>query len=339
MENTSSRYNRLINLAGVGAEGWQKLAGARIALVGCGTLGGIYALNLVRLGIERLILIDRDIVEEHNLSTQVLFEEEDVRQILPKAHAAQRHLRKISAQCQISAHAAELTPENIAAMLPDADLIIDATDNFETRFLINDFALEQGIPWVYTAVVGFTGLTMAMIPGHTACLRCLLDEPPLPGSLPTCETSGVWPPAAQSIAAVGLTAGIQHLLGREPAGELSELDFDNMIWRRIRVAPKPDCPACVRRDFAYLQGRMGTQATRLCGRDMVHLSPSRGLHLDLPSLAKQLRSVFQIQLTEYLLHLKSPEAEIYLFPDGRALVKGVTEVARARAIFNRFISV
>lgn len=334
----NDRYARLIRLSGVGKEGLEKLSQAKIALVGCGTLGGAYALNLVRMGVGLLRLIDRDIVEEHSLSAQILFDEEDVRQVLPKAVAAQRHLAGVNSNVKIEAHASELTHRTAHQLLGGVDLILDATDNFETRFLINDAALKLGIPWIYTGTVGFTGLSMAIVPEKTACMRCLMDSPPEAGILPTCETAGVWGPAAQAIVAAALSEALRVLLGRRPEWNLGEMDFESGRWRKIKVARRSDCPACVKKDFAYLEGRIGSKATRLCGRDMVHLSPERETNVDLSALAERLSRSFKVKLSDYLLQLTVPEAEISIFPDGRSFVKGVSDPARARAIFNRYIS-
>lgn len=332
------RYARLQRLPGLEPAELDRLSRSRVALVGCGTLGGIYAQNLARLGIASLRLIDRDVVEEHNLASQLLFDEEDAAQAWPKAQAAQKHLEKVNSSLRLEPCCADLSAATAADLLGGVDLIIDATDNFEARYLINDLAVKLGIPWIYTAVVGFAGLTMTVLPGRSACLRCLLDEAPPAGSLPTCETAGVWPPAAQSVAAVGLTNALRLLTGQEVSRALVELDLQAGSRREISIPRRADCPACARGQFDWLEGRAGSQAVRLCGRDMVHLSPQAPLQLDLPVLARSLEGVLQVRLTEYLLHLKSPEAEVYLFPDGRALVKGVTDPARARALYNRFVT-
>lgn len=335
---STERYARIIRLSDIGESGFKKLSRARVVLVGCGTLGGAYAVNLVRMGIGHLRLIDRDIVEEHNLSTQILFDEEDVRGVLPKAIAAQKRLESLNSDCEIEAHPSELTSDNAEKLLQGIDLILDGTDNFETRFLINDTSVKFNIPWIYTGMVGYTGLTMAVIPGRTACLRCLMESPPEAGKLPTCETVGVWAAAAQAVVAVALTEALKLLTGQKTSYGLSELDFESGTWRKLQVQRRSDCPACGRDDFAFLEGRIGSQATRLCGRDMVHLSPQRELALDLSALAEQLESSFDVAVSSDLLRLRVPEAEIYLFPDGRAFVKGTSDPGRARAIYNRYIS-
>ncbi|MFH1862736.1 MAG: ThiF family adenylyltransferase [bacterium] len=333
-----NRYTRIARLSEIGAAGLEKLSQAKVALVGCGTLGGAYALHLVRLGVAALRLIDRDIVEVHNLPTQFLFDEADCKQVLPKAIAAQQHLQVINSRCLVEALPVELRFDNAEQLLSGVDVILDGTDNFETRFLINEVAVKNGIPWVYTGVVGFTGLVMAIVPQQTACLNCLLDEPPAAGALPTCETMGVWAPAAHSVAALGLTKALRILLGQPLEASLTELDLDAERWRKVIVKRKPECRTCGKADFIYLNGKRGFKAMKLCGRDMVHLSPEKEMNLNLPQLAKRFESNFSIQLSEYLLHLKVPEAEISIFPDGRALIKGISDPVLARSIFNRYIS-
>lgn len=335
---TISRNARLIRLSGVGDGKFRKLGRARIALVGLGTLGGAYAINLARMGVGYLRLIDRDIVEEHNLSTQILFDEEDVRRVRPKAVAAKVRLQSLNSKMELEAHSSELDPSNATRLLEGIDLILDATDNFEARFLLNDVSLKFKIPWIYTGMVGYSGTVMAVIPGRTACLRCLMADPPEAGQLPTCETIGVWAPGAQAVVAVGLTEVLRLLTGRKPTFGLSELDFQSGSWRKLQVKRKEDCPACGRQEFAFLDGKAGSRTARLCGRDMVHLSPRRNVSVNLSALADQLGSSFEVALTEDLMRLRVPEADIYLFPDGRALVKGTSDPSRARAIYNRYIS-
>ncbi len=331
------RYSRLVHLAGFGAEGLSRISAARVTLLGCGTLGCIYALNLVRMGIAELTIIDRDIVEEPNLASQVLFDEEDARQMLPKAVAAKLHLERTNSNCRIHAVVRDFHPGNAEELLQGSDLICDATDNFDARFLLNDVAVQRGIPWIYTAVLGYSGLMKAILPGKTACLRCFLDEPPPAGSLPTCETDGVWLAAAQSIVALGCSEALRILLGQNADGSLFEVDHTKMAQRRLEVALRPDCPTCQRREFSFLQKKSGLQADKQCGRDMVHLSPQRTTKLDLELLREKLKDNFECKLTDYLLHLKGAEIEIYLFADGRAFIKGVSDPSRARSLYHRFI--
>lgn len=335
---TTRRYTRLVRLAGIGEEGLAELKKAKVVLIGCGTLGGAYALNLARLNLGVLRLIDRDIVEEHNLSTQLLFTEEDLQGLLPKALVAQKRLAVINSELNIEACSSDVTPSTAENLLSDADLIVDATDNFETRFLINDVAVKHTIPWIYTGVVGYSGAVMAILPGHSACLRCLMESTPDTSELPTCETVGVWLAAAQAVAAVGLTHGLKILTGTKPDLSLSELDFVSGRWTKLEVKRKSDCTACGRNDFEYLDGRIKSQATRLCGRDTVYLVPERTVNLDLFEIANRFKSIQDVAASENLLRLKVTEAEIYLFPDGRAFIKGVSDPTRARAIFNRYIS-
>jgi adenylyltransferase/sulfurtransferase len=331
------RYSRLVHLPGFGLEGLSRMSSARVVLLGCGTLGCIYALNLVRMGVAQLTIIDRDIVEESNLASQILFDEEDARQILPKAVAAQRHLEKMNSNCRIQAFVRDFHPGNAEELLSGADLICDATDNFDARFLLNDIAVKRSIPWIYTAVVGYTGLMKAVLPGKNACLRCFLDDPPAPGSLPTCETDGVWLAAAQSIVSLGCSEVLRILLGKEVDGGLFEVDHGKMVQRRLEVARRSDCPTCQQREFDFLQKKRDLQADKQCGRDMVHLSPQRGTNLNLSALREKLKDSFECKLTDYLLHLKSAELEIYLFADGRAFIKGVADPGRARSLYHRYV--
>jgi adenylyltransferase/sulfurtransferase len=334
----SERYARIIRLPMVGDKGFKKLRSAKIALVGCGTLGGAYAINLARLGVGYLRLVDRDVVEEHNLSTQILYNENDLKSLHPKAVAAKQHLEAISSQGRFEARAADLTSFNAEELLSDVDLIIDATDNFEARFLVNDTAVKLGIPWIYTGVVGFSGVCMAVVPGKTPCLECVLEKAPGIGELPTCETTGVWASAAQAIVAVGLTESLRLFTGKRPGFGLSEIDFETGRWTKIYPERRVDCPACVKKEFSYLTGRATAGAARLCGRNMVHLSPDKTQQLNLPDLAKKLSFKFDVKASSDLLYMETPEAEIYLFPDGRAFVKGVEDLARARSLFNRYIT-
>ena len=331
------RYSRIVRLPDIGEANFERISQARVALVGCGTLGGVLGINLVRLGVGSLRLIDRDIAEDHNLSAQIFFDEEDVRQILPKAIAAQRHLEAINSACRIEARVNDLTGNSAESLLGGVDLILDGTDNFEARFIINDAALKLGIPWIYCGAVGYGGTTLAVVPGKTACLRCLMDSPPDSIEEPTCETAGVWPPAAQSAAAVALTEASRILTGRAPSGKLWELDFEALQWRGIPAPRRKDCPACVRGEFSHLRGDLGLQAVKMCGRDMVHLHPAQARPVDLIALAKRLKPFGEISMNEFLLRLRTPEAEIFLFGDGRAFVKGVSDPARARALFHRYI--
>jgi len=334
---TGQRYSRIVRLPDMGAANFERISRARVALVGCGALGGALGLNLARLGVGSLRLIDRDIVEEHNLCTQHFFDEEDVRQILPKAIAAQHHLKAINSSCRIEARMEDLTGQNAEGLLGDVDLILDGTDNFEARFIINDAAIKMGIPWIYCGAVSYGGTTLAIMPGKTACLRCLMDSPPDSTKEPTCETAGVWPPAAHSAAAVALTEAARILTGRAPSGKLWELDFETLQWRGIPAPRRPDCPACARGEFSHLGGDLGLQAVKMCGRDMVHLHPAQARPMDLTALAQRLQSSGEIRINEFLLSLRTPEAEFILFSDGRAFVKGITDPTRARALFHRYI--
>jgi molybdopterin/thiamine biosynthesis adenylyltransferase len=336
---SANRHVRIIRLPGIGHNGFEKLQKAAVALVGCGTLGSVYAENLVRLGIGHLKLNDRDVVEEHNLCTQFLYDEADLRNTVPKAIAAKMRLQKINSKCAVTAQPFELCPENAVKLLSEVDVIIDATDNFETRFLINDTSVKLGIPWIYTGVVGFTGLCMAIVPGETACLRCFMEAPPPAGSLPTCETAGVWPAAAQVIASIGLTETLRLLTGDKTQFGLSEIDLQSGHWKRLYPERKRDCSTCSGKKLNYLEGKAVSEAAKLCGRDMVHIQPERELSLNLAEIARRFPQDLEVKVSDELLHLTVEKAEIFLFRDGRALVKGISDVSLARNIYQRYICV
>ncbi|MBU0519473.1 ThiF family adenylyltransferase [bacterium] len=332
-----NRYARLQQLTDIGEAGLRKLHNARIALVGCGTLGSLYAINLTRMGIGYLRLIDRDIVEPHNLGTQFLYNEFDAAKTRPKALAAKQHLEPMNADCHIEAVATSISAKTAPKYLYDVDLIVDATDNFDTRFIINDLAVRENLPWLYTGVVGYFGVTTLIKPQETACLHCLISDPPSSGELPTCETEGVWPPAAQTITAFGLKELTNFLVSATVSGVLHTIDFQADRWTHVQGKRQQNCPTCVQRDFKFIDGKNGYSATSLCGREMVHILPDQEKAVDLPEIAKRLSHSFKVMQTEDLLRVKIPEGEIYLFADGRALIKGVNDVERARSLYDRYI--
>ena len=332
-----NRYARLQRLKNIGEAGLRKLQSARIALVGCGALGSVYAINLTRMGIGYLRLIDRDIVEPHNLGTQFLYDESDAEQTAPKVLAAKRHLEALNSACRIDAVATSISARSAPQYLRGVDLIVDATDNFDTRYIINDLAVREQLPWLYTGVVGYLGVTMLIKPEATACLRCLLAEPPSSGELPTCETEGVWPPAAQAITAVGLQELSNFLISATVSGVLHSLDFQTGRWTQVQVKRQDHCPTCIQKDYRFLEGHNGYSATSLCGREMVHILPDREREVDLAEIAQRLSDSLKVMQTEDLLRVTIPEGEIYLFADGRALIKGVNNVERARSLYDRYI--
>ena len=340
------KYSRQILFAGIGEAGQEKLLRASAVLVGCGALGTVVANLLVRAGVGRLRIIDRDFVEPSNLQRQTLFDEADARDALPKAIAAERRLRAINSGVEIEGIVADLTPKNIAELLSGFALILDGTDNFETRLLVNDAAISLGMPWIYAAAVGSYGVTMTIRPGQTACLACLLEggnESAAIGSAygieATCDTVGVLGGAAGAIASIEATEAIKLLAGKPEAlhGRLVSCDVWTGKFQSIRVARNPECRACARREFTFLDGVAQPHIT-MCGRDSVQIH-ERGRRLDLGDLGRRLAiaAADDVRSNDFLLRCRIPPYELTVFADGRAIVKGTQDPAVARSLYARYI--
>ena len=331
------RYSRQILFAGLGEEGQERLLRAHAAIVGCGALGSFQAAALARAGVGRLTIIDRDYVEPSNLQRQWLFEESDAAEALPKAVAAERRLARINSWVQARGVVADLTPANVEELVGEAQVILDGTDNFETRYLINDFALSRGIPWIYGAAVGSYGLTMPVIPGRTACLRCVYPDPPA-GAQPTCETAGVLNSITAVIAALQTADALKILAGRTDAvrARLTTADVWEGGVRQIeQPSPDPNCPACGARDFVHLEGRRRAPGS-LCGRNAVQ-SHERARPLDLVQLKAALAPLGEVRANEFALRFVTGPYEMTIFPDGRAIIKGTTDIGLARSLYARFV--
>jgi len=336
------RYSRQIRFQPLGHDGQARLAAGRVAIVGCGALGSVVAMALARAGVGALRLIDRDLPEASNLPRQVLFDEADVAEGLPKTVAAKRHLARINSACEIDAVVADLTATNCAVLLADVDLIVDGTDNFEARFLINEFACKTGLPWVHGGAIGAEGRVMTVVPGRSACLRCLVPEPPAPGALPTCETAGIIGPAALVVGAVESAEAIKLLSGAEAGlgNRLLVCDLWNGVWRTIDLEPlaAQGCPTCRHGDFPWLEGRLAGRAAVLCGRDAVQVAPSAAGGIDLGVLASRLAGCAPVKANAWLVRAEvEPGIQLSVFADGRALVSGTREESKARAIVARYV--
>ncbi len=331
------RYSRQIRFAPLGEEGQRKLAAARVAIVGVGALGTFQAGALARAGVGYLRLIDRDIVELSNLQRQWLFEETDAREQEPKAAAAAAHLALVNSTIHVEAHNADLDPRNVEDLLDGVDLILDATDNFATRFLINDYAVERGLPWIYGAAVGSYGLAFAVLPGFGPCLRCVYPEPPA-GAQPTCETAGVLNTITSMVAAWQVSLATRWLVegNSEALLRVMRLDTWELNARQSMFPPDPVCPCCVQKQFDYLDGRARAPIS-LCGRNAVQIHDRRG-NLDLGQLEKQLAGLGETRRNEFALRFTpSAEIEFTVFPDGRAIIKGTQDVALARTLYARYL--
>jgi molybdopterin/thiamine biosynthesis adenylyltransferase len=340
MTYDSERYARQILFAGIGQAGQAKLARARVVLVGCGADGSVMADRLVRAGVGRLTVIDRDFVELNNLQRQVLFDEADAAARLPKAVAAERKLAGINSTVTVRGVITDLNPENAEELLGDADLVMDGTDNFATRYLINDVCVKHRIPWVYCGVVASYGMTMTILPHQTPCLRCVFPEAPVPGSTPTCDTVGIVNPIVSVVAGIAAAEGIKYLVG---TGAVNRGIIYVDVWHNTYDVlesgdPRPDCPTCGQGRFEYLEAS-SIQASSLCGRNAVQIRLSQPL-LGLASLAERLRaSGLLVTENAYLIHFQAEGYEITLFHDGRAIIKGTDDPATARSLCARYIGV
>lgn len=329
------RYSRQILFSGIGAEGQKRLSAASVAIVGCGALGSFHAGALARAGVGRLRLIDRDYVEFSNLQRQWLYDESDAQQGLPKAAAAAAQIAKINSGVQCDVQISDLTPTNVEDLLGEVDLILDGTDNFETRYLINDYAVSRGVPWVYGAAVGSYGLVMPVIPGQTACLRCVYPAPPS-GDQPTCETAGVLNTITSVIASLQVSLAYRLLLGESVSAELTTIDLWTGRIRQIAAPDRdPECPCCARRQFDSLEGHHRAPIS-LCGRNAVQIHERRR-PLDLQALAAKLAPLGDIRSNDFAVRFFSGSYEMTFFPDGRAIIKGTTDPGLARSLYARYV--
>lgn len=329
-------------LPGVGDAGQARLRKASVAVVGCGALGCTIADLLTRAGVGSITLIDRDIVEWSNLQRQSLFDERDAREGLPKVVAAQRRLHAVNGEVSIDPRCADLHSGTIDDLLAGARAIFDGTDNFPTRYLLNDFAVRDSVPLFYGGVVGWRGMAMAILPGIGPCLRCAFDEPPPLGSAPTCDTAGVAGAAVAIVASVQVAEGLKVLLGHEARANPTLLDFDlfENTRRRLTFAPRPDCPCCVHRRFDYALAPPEIGAA-LCGQNAVHLPGAAPC--DLARAAETLRATCDVRLLPFMLRATPNEStfgdplDFTLFSDGRMIVRGTTNIEAARAIRARYL--
>jgi adenylyltransferase/sulfurtransferase len=333
------RYSRQILFRGIGAEGQRRLAAARVAIVGCGATGSALAGLLGRAGVGTLRIIDRDYVETSNLQRQSLFDEQDAAESLPKAIAAARKIASFNSQVVADPKAEDLVPSNIEALLEGIELILDGTDNFETRYLINDYAVKHSLPWIYSAAVGSYGLTLNVLPGKTACLACIFPDSPR-GMVETCETSGILNSAVNLVASIAATEALKLLVGGADAPQLRQTLVSFDVWTNEHAEidaakPRTGCRACGERDFIHLAGE-GRPHITLCGRNSVQIH-ERQRPIDFAEMESRLQPHGVVRSNEFVLKFWREPYEITLFPDGRAIIKGTSDTAVARSLYARFV--
>ncbi len=334
------RYSRQILFPGIGAEGQRRLLAARALVVGCGALGSAQVEALARAGVGSLRVVDRDFVEESNLQRQTLFTERDARERLPKAAAAARRVAEINSDVSVEAEVLDVNNSNVERLIDGCDVVVDGTDNFATRYLVNDACVKRGVPWVYGAAVGSYGVTLTVRPRVTPCLRCVFEEEPAAASAPTCDTAGVIMPIISVVAAVQVSEVLKLLTGRvgDLHGALMGFDVWRNEWRRIKLGPPaPDCPVCALGRYETLAAEAGDFAAVLCGRDAVQISPRRAAQIDLSSLAERLRAAGEVKVNDYLVRLSVGAHELTIFRDARAIIRGTDDPVVARTLYARYV--
>jgi molybdopterin/thiamine biosynthesis adenylyltransferase len=341
MRANLDRYVRQIRYPRLGEEGQRRMTESRALVCGCGALGSMLATTLVRAGVGSVRIVDRDFVETNNLQRQTLFDEQDVARGLPKAIAAAEKLRVANSQVQVEPIVADVDHTNIEKLIDGVDVIVDGTDNFETRFLVNDAAVRHAIPWVYGGCLGAEGQTMTILPHETACLRCLIEECPPPGTTPTCDVAGILFPVVGVIASIEAIEAIKILSGSRQAvsRSLTVVELWDSQIRQVDVSSlrdQVDCPACKHGEFPWLAGKEGSHTAVLCGRNAVQLTHT-GVSLSLDELARRLQGVGQVTSNQYLLRLKVEDYELTLFPDGRAIISGTDDIAAAKTVYAKYV--
>jgi adenylyltransferase/sulfurtransferase len=337
------RYSRQMRFTGIGETGQRKLLGGHVTLCGCGALGTVLANALVRAGVGHVRIVDRDFIETHNLQRQILFDERDVAENLPKAEAAARKLRLVNSSVIVEPVVTDIDRTNIEELCKDADVILDGTDNFEVRYLINDVAVKLAKPWVYGGSIGSHGQTMTILPGQTPCLRCVFEAAPAPGEAGTCETAGVLGPIVSIVASFQAAEAFKLLTGQldRVNRDLIYIDVWENITRRIKIAPllgKVDCPCCRRRRFEWLDGEQGSQTTSLCGRNAVQVAHRLPAKLNFEEMARHLGEMGgAVSFNRFLLKFNAESYEFTVFPDGRAIIKGTSDIDKARTLYAKYI--
>jgi adenylyltransferase/sulfurtransferase len=338
--DVSGRYSRQARFSAIGSAGQARLRAARVAVIGCGALGSAAVDLLARAGVGEIVIVDRDFVELSNIQRQVLFDEADAAAQLPKAVAAANAVGRINSQVKVQPIIADVTPSNVVEIIEGVQVVIDGTDNFETRYLVNDACVKHGIPWVYGGAIGAIGMAMTILPGETPCLRCIYPDGQPAGALATCETVGVIGAIVTLVAAVQWTEAVKILIGDHEHLSRGLATFD--LWTNDYLLAtgfprQADCPCCVQRRFDYLEARSTSQTTSLCGRNAVQVSPGHPLRLDLAEIGQRLASAGDVITSPYLVRLALDDHELTVFADGRAIVKGTSDLGVARSLYARYV--
>jgi molybdopterin/thiamine biosynthesis adenylyltransferase len=337
MSGTIDRYSRQVLFPGIGEEGQKKLGNSQVVIVGCGALGTVIATSLVRAGVGKVRIIDRDFIEYHNLQRQVLFDEEDIEAGLPKAVAAERHLKKINSSIEIEGIVADINYTNVERLVAGADVILDGLDNFETRLLINDVSLKHKIPWVYGGAIAASGMTMDIIPGETPCFRCLQWSPASSNVVLTCNTAGVISPAPFIVGSLQSAEAMKILIGaREINRDLIQFDVWQGKFSHLKIGRRQDCPTCQGK-YDFLEARFGTKTTSLCGQNAVQVLNPEVKKVSFKELAARLSPLGEVSYNEFMLSFLVDSREMVVFPDGRAIIKNTDDEALARGLYAKYI--
>ncbi len=339
VQRAGERYSRQTRFAGIGVGGQRKLEQSSVVIVGCGAMGSALANNLVRAGVGHVRLVDRDFVELNNLQRQTLYDERDATEAAPKAVAAARRLAAINSEVVIEPVVTDFNSDNAEALLEGMDLALDGSDNFETRYLLNDACVKLGKPWIYSGVIAAYGVSMTVLPGDTACLRCVFPDRPLPGTTPTCDTAGILNGIVAAIGGVTSTEALKALTGSDRlARGLFWMDLWENSAERMELPRQPDCVACGQRDYEYLDAALGEDTATLCGRNAVQVRPAgASASLDLSALAARLEPLGAVTRNEFLLRATLDGYDLTIFPDARAIIKGTDEPSVARTLYARYI--
>ncbi len=334
------RYSRQILFDGIGKEGQEQLLASCVLIVGCGALGSAQSEMLARAGVGRLRIVDRDFVEFSNLQRQTMFSEQDAKERLPKAIACKNRIAEINSEIEVEAEITDVNFSNIERLIKDCDLVIDGTDNFSTRYLINDACVKHCVNWIYGAAVSSYGVTMTIIPKETPCLRCVFEEMPPAGSAPTCDTAGVIMPIISIVSAMQTSEALKLLTGKKEKLHRSLMQFDvwQNEWRKIKLsAPRADCQTCALEKYEMLDADSNEFVAVLCGRDAVQISPQRKTQIDLQELAEKLKDSGEVKVNQYLLRFRQGDYELTVFKDARAIIKGVDDISTARSFYAKYV--